>query len=191
MAVSKSSQTAESWAPVPGYEGMYEASSQGRIRSLDRTVVRTDGRQRRLTGRVLRIRIDARTGYPKVTLYRQAAPTHRYVHALVAEAFLGPRPEGCEVAHGDGVKTNVCLSNLRYATSAENKADRLAHGTSNRGTRHPFAVLAEADVMAIARALDAGSKQREVAARFGVSRTAISAISTGRSWGHLTGRGQD
>ncbi|NUP15455.1 MAG: hypothetical protein HOZ81_04995 [Streptomyces sp.] len=189
MAVSNSSPLKETWEPIPGYEGMYEASDRGRVRSLDRTVTRTDGRTRRLNGRLLKTCIDANTGYPKVTLYREATPTHRYVHALVAEAFLGPRPQGAEVAHRDGVKTNATLANLRYATSAENSADQLLHGTSNRGARNPGVVLNEESVLAIALGLRAGARQKDLAAQFGVSRTAVSAISTGRSWGYLTGRG--
>lgn len=178
------------WRPIPGFSGMYQASTDGRVRSVNRSVVRTDQRTRRLVGRVLKQQIDSTTGYPKVALYRDGRPTHRYVHALIAETYLGPRPDGMEVAHGDGDKTNASLANLRYATPPENQADRVRHGTSNRGIRNAYAVLDDEAVLEIDRLLNRGRRQRDIAERFGVARTTISAISTGRAWGHLTGRGE-
>lgn len=179
----------EEWRPIPSSGGYYEASSLGKVRSVDRLVGRTDGRTRNLRGKILRQQVDSQTGYPKVCLYRDGRRTHRYVHALVAEAFFGPCPEGQEVAHGSGVKTDVSVSNLRYATYAENQADKILHGTSNRGVRNPDAVLDEAGVWTIVERLNDGVFQRIIAEEFGIARTTVSAIATGRAWGHLTGRG--
>lgn len=148
------------WLPIPGTDGMYEASDEGRIRSVDRRVERTDGRFRLLRGRTLKASVDCQTRYLKVVLYRDGRPRHRYVHALVAEAFLGACPANEEVAHGDGNRTNNRVANLRYATRGENQADKVIHGTSNRGTKHPLVVLSEADVWEICRLLDAGWQQR-------------------------------
>jgi hypothetical protein len=105
------------WRPVVGYEGHYEVSDAGRVRSLKR-------------GRValLKYRVSTK-GYPFVQLYLNGKQITRYVHALVAEAFNGPRPDGLEVRHLDGDNTNNVPSNLTYGTHAENIQDAIRHGT--------------------------------------------------------------
>jgi hypothetical protein len=59
----------------------------------------------------------------------------RYVHSLVAEAFIGPRPIGLEVRHLDGDSTNNAVDNLRYGTHAENMQDRVKHGRDPQALR--------------------------------------------------------
>lgn len=103
----------EHWKSVPGFEGRYEVSSEGRVRSLLRG------------GRVLRAGI-ASHGYPMVVLGRG---NPRTIHSLVAEAFLGPRPAGQEVRHKDGNRKNASAGNLCYGTRSENIRDAVAHGT--------------------------------------------------------------
>ena len=120
----------EQWKPVYGYEGIYEVSSHGRVRSLDRTVTRSDGQVRHLEGKVLRTPPMQPSGYPFVNLRAQGKHRIRYVHSLVAEAFIGTRPEGMEVCHYDGNKTNNHVDNLRYGTSRDNELDKLRHGTN-------------------------------------------------------------
>ena len=119
----------EQWKPVYGYEGIYEVSSHGRVRSLDRVVTYSDGRVRHYKGKVLHATPKKRGGYPVVCLYSQDKGQIRTVHSLVAETFIGPRPEGTEVCHNDGDPANSRLDNLRYGTSRENKLDTVRHGT--------------------------------------------------------------
>lgn len=126
--------TIERWKPVKGYEGIYEASSHGRIRSVDRVVTYSDGRVRRCRGKVLRTHLD-RYGYEVVGLCNQGRQKTRTVHSLVAEAFIGARPEGMEVCHNDGSKTNNHLGNLRFDTQSENAFDRVKHGTHNNAVK--------------------------------------------------------
>lgn len=116
----------EIWKPVPGYEGFYEVSSIGRVRSVDHYVNSGNGRKLR-KGRVLSQSISIH-GYYFVHLSKinkQKSPT---VHRLVALAFH-PNPENkiC-VNHKDGVRTNNHISNLEWCTHKEN-------------TRHLFDVL--------------------------------------------------
>ena len=123
----------EEWRAIPGYEGLYEVSSEGRVRSLDRVIscTRSDSAGpfgRDLQGRELKQSTD-RTGRLSVNLSRNGRARKRRVHTLVAEAFVGPRPEGLEVCHGDGDPSNNRVSNLRYGTASENWADRKLHGT--------------------------------------------------------------
>lgn len=111
----------ERWLPVAGYEGIYEVSDQGRVRSLDRTVPHGHTGTRRAAGRELRLLIDS-GGYPFVHLGRRPQRRVR-VHVLVLETFVGPRPAGLCGLHRDDVKTNGRLSNLRWGTQSENIAD--------------------------------------------------------------------
>lgn len=72
-----------------------------------------------------------RSGYPAVNLSCDGRNSTRLLHHLVAEAFLGPRPEGSLVLHWDDDPTNAALSNLRYGTPSENGKDAVRNG-SNR-----------------------------------------------------------
>ena len=126
----------EEWRPIPGWEGAYEASSFGRVRSVDRTiVVRNPGGvlgPRRFRGRVLRAgRI--KNGYYLVSFTGPGRKReYRYVHDLVLLAFVGPKPAGLEVCHNDGTRDNNRLENLRYDTRQANAQDRWKHGTMLR-----------------------------------------------------------
>tara|TARA_R100000687_G_scaffold81906_1_gene79817 strand:- start:1267 stop:1713 length:447 start_codon:yes stop_codon:yes gene_type:complete len=107
----------EEWRPVVGHEETYEVSSYGRLRSIDRIVVDTNGkRTRKFKGRELKA-ICANTGYHTVNLHKQNSRTgHRTVHRIVAEAFLGMSPrEGMYVDHIDGDRQNNHVDNLRWA----------------------------------------------------------------------------
>lgn len=118
--------------PVPGFEGLYEASDLGRVRSLDRTTA--DKRKARILGRVL-APLRHTGGYARVMLWKGGAAHQTYVHKVVLESFTGARPEGLQVAHCNGVKQDNRLANLRWATPAENQADRERHGTGRTGVK--------------------------------------------------------
>lgn len=113
------------WAPIPGWEGLYEASDQGEIRSLDRM---SFGAHR--PGRVLKPSSTSK-GYRIVVLCRDAVRTAYPVHRLVAEAFLGPMPAGMQTRHLDDDKTNNAAANLAYGTRAENEADKVRNGLAH------------------------------------------------------------
>jgi hypothetical protein len=122
----------EQWRPIPGYEGYYEVSDHGRVRSVERVVVRSDGRSCRYPGVVLQpfLRDDC---HRTVTLARDGRRQTRWVYQLVMLAFVGPPPPGMEVCHWDGNGSNDVLSNLRYDTRSANIRDQVRHGTHNSG----------------------------------------------------------
>lgn len=105
------------------------------------------------------------------------------VHRFVLEAFIGPCPDGLVCCHNDGDSTNNRLDNLRWDTQASNQADRIKHGTSNRGAANGQSKLTEADVLAIYR-----DKRplAEIAQEYGMSVCGISNIKTQDTWGWLT-----
>lgn len=114
----------EIWKPVVGYEGFYEVSDHGAVRSLDRTD--SSGRKRR--GRLMHPRTSAQ-GYMSVGLKRPGdVPQHFQVHRLVLEAFVGPAPTGTFACHWDDVKNNNCLTNLRWDTASANYDDAVRNG---------------------------------------------------------------
>lgn len=111
----------EEWRPIAGFPG-YSISSLGRVLSTKRHHG-TDRRYMRHTFH--------KAGYPQVSLVLPGGGQKiRTIHSLIAEAFIGPRPEGQQVRHLDGDYANSQLSNLAYGTVAENAADALRHGTN-------------------------------------------------------------
>ncbi len=174
------------WKPIPGFEGLYEASNAGQIRSLDRIVVyaRRDGRkvERRYKGKVLIPGLNTR-GYEIVTLCDQNNKHHtRPVHRLVLETFDRLRAENEECRHLDGNIRNNSLFNLRWGTPAENMADKIAHGTWVRGSRVGNSRLAEEQVREIKIRLAQQEPHASIALDYGVKAVTISAISAGRNW---------
>lgn len=116
------------WTSIPGYEGFYEVSNYGDIRSLTRLVPYGRHKNTVYRGRDLKQFISG--SYLGVKLAKAGMTKTKYVHELVLLAFEGDRPsvEGrCEIRHLDGDKTNNRLSNLKYGTVKENFADRKLH----------------------------------------------------------------
>ena len=122
-------QSTERWLPVLGFEGMYEVSDHGRVRSLDRVVYAGRGRTRLQNGRIVALNTHV-GGYRLAHLYKDNARTAKLVHRLVLESFGGDRPDGTEVCHNDGNPGNNALSNLRWDTHTENVRDTYRHGTA-------------------------------------------------------------
>lgn len=124
-------QSNEIWKPVVGYEGIYEVSDQGRVRSLDRAVLCSNGRRRQVKGRVLRPATGMH-GHLYVSLWRKNTQTSFLVHRLVLESFVGPAPVGLMCRHLNGDAGDNRPNNLAWGTAKENAADTKLHGTNPR-----------------------------------------------------------
>lgn len=191
----------EEWRAVVGYEGLYEASDFGRVRSLDRTVIgrtRWGGTtERRFRGQILQPAPNSRWGYLYVVLCNGFGRRRNCrVNVLVAEAFLGPRPGGMEVLHGPGGITDNRVRNLRYGTHAENQGpDKRRDGTDSNGDKCPTAKLTWEQVDEIRRRLPVGLRtgprpkhlrhlptQKDLATEYGVSAGEIGLIVAGKIW---------
>lgn len=123
---------AERWKDIPGYEGYYQASDHGRVRSVFRVIQYVDGRQKPVSGRVLRpSKAGRRRDYAMVQLSKANQPQARYVHDLVLLAFVGPKPAGMEARHGRLGQQDNRLRNLCYGTPSSNQQDRRRDGTGN------------------------------------------------------------
>ncbi len=170
----------EAWRPVVGLEGLYEVSNEGQVRSLPRVVRHYTGKPLQRAGRVLRGCVTQK-GYVKVSLCWGGVVKGVHVHSLVAEAFIGPRPEGALVRHRDGDQSNNCATNLAYGTSQDNSDDMRRHGRVLAGERHGCAKLTQADVDRI-RALADSTTQVELARQFHMSVQQISNIVRRAQW---------
>lgn len=169
----------EIWKPVVGYEGAYEVSSLGRVRSLDRRVPWTSRHGTATTrfcpGTVLRPG-KRKDGYLTVCLGADTSSSQ--VHVLVLAAFVGPRPHGYECLHIDGSRANNRLSNLRYGTRSDNAIDVFYHGRR---------LLNSDQIAHIRKRQKEGlyhGERKDLAERWGVSRSTIQDVIHGRTYKH-------
>lgn len=122
-------ETNETWLPVVGYEGTYEVSDLGRVRSLDRDVVDKNGVTKHWRGKVLSPGLhNGYDGHLLVVLSIRNRRKTRLVHQLVLEAFVGPRPDGLVSCHGVGGPRDNRPSNLRWDTIPNNNLDTVRDG---------------------------------------------------------------
>lgn len=127
-------------------------------------------------------------GYRKVHLYRDGRAHQITVHLLVLTAFSGPCPDGMEACHDDGNPSNNRLGNLRWDTRSNNHADKIRHGTHDRGEANTRAKLTDAQVVELRREYALGEvTQKELAGRHNMTRQAISDVLSGRRYGHSGG----
>jgi len=179
------------WKAIPNYEGLYEVSDTGRVRSLDRVRISTSpiekawikGAEKALSERV---------GYYYVQLYKDGFCKNYRVHRLVAIAFIQNPHKKAEVNHKDGDKLNNHLSNLEWMTRSEN--DLHAYRTGLRlpcdvhGIKNPNAKLNEKQVKVIKhlKNIQPRMTQTEIGNIFNVTYTNIGDIWSGKRWGHIT-----
>jgi hypothetical protein len=137
-------QSTENWKSVPGYEGIYEVSDHGNVRSLNRIVIYANGKRKPITGRTRKLSVN-QDGYLHVGLFKNGQSKTVTVHRLVALAFLPASSDGDEICHGDGNRQHNHVSNLRWDTRSANARDTLGHGTHSKASKtecpagHPYA----------------------------------------------------
>ena len=177
----------EKWKPVVGFEGRYEVSDMGRVRSLIKKDSRGQKRSPGILAKTKEKRGEGRVTREFVTLMaKKAVRKQCSVHKLVVEAFLGKAPEGKEICHNNGNPIDNRLSNLRYDTHKNNEKDKLTHGTSLRGERNPKAKLTKRQAVAIKNAkVEKHGDLTALAKKYNVSLVTVSHIKTGRQWAWL------
>ena len=177
----------ELWLPVSGYEGFYEVSSCGRVRSLDRTIIRSDGRPRRFNGKLLKPRVRTlgrQTPYliHTVNLSMQSKHKNAPIHKLVAKAFI-PNPDRLPVIrHLDNNSTNNQVANLAWGTHKQNTQDAVAAGRTASGARHGSSKLSQEDVDNIRKLRAQGITTVQIAKLYNISRSHVSGICLGTYW---------
>ena len=178
------SNTPEEWRPVVGYEGLYEVSSHGLVRGVDRYVIGTNGR-RLWKGRTLKTQSHDRTGHPRLSLCSGGRPVTHFVHTLVCEAFHGARPPGGVTRHLNGVPSDNRAENLAWGTVQDNIDDRDAHGTTVRGEQSWNVSLNESVVREVRRLRSLGFTYPEITDATGVEKTHAWQIVKRKIWAHV------
>jgi len=116
----------EMWEDVENYEGFYQVSNLGRIRSLDRTITRNDGMAKKVKGKILKTRVSK--GYVLINLNKDGVCKTFSLARLIATTFIPNKKRKPEVNHIDENKLNNAVTNLEWCTSLENAN----HGTRNK-----------------------------------------------------------
>lgn len=164
----------EMWKPIKGYEGYYEVSNLGRIRSLDHV----DKMGRFYKGQI-RSNQNSSNGYKQVCLSKDGEKRIARVHRLVAEAFVDNPNSLTEINHIDEDKANNVASNLEWCTRAYNNG----YGSKpKRGEQHPMRKLSALQVAEIRKRREQGDLLKHIASDYGISISHACALTTGRYW---------
>ena len=165
----------EHWVAIEGFNGLYEVSSEGRVRSLF-----DNRRNARIFPKILKPGLVH--GYHQYVLMKHGKRHNLKAHAAVLRAFVGPRPEHMEARHLNGCRTDNRVSNLLWGTQKENALDRVQHG-SCAGERNARAKLTEQAVAAIRLRYAASDvTHKQLAAEYGVARCVISFAIARTTW---------
>lgn len=168
----------EEWRDVVGFEGVYAVSDQGRVK-------RNAPGPGTYVGRILRP-VLLKNGYLSVVLCTNNLQVRHYVHVLVAEAFLGPRPEGKETNHKSGDKMDNQVANLEWVTRSENALHARSVLGLERGEANGNSKLTEADVREIRNLYAAGAdSQQQLADQYGVNEATVSRVVRRERWSWL------
>jgi len=181
----------EVWKDVIGYEGRYQVSNLGNVKSLNRTIKYVVGDKKRTkiskSKNLIRIYVN---GYCRVRLYSVGSikPKLIYIHRLVASAFLYNLENKPQVNHKNMVRDDNRVENLEWCTSSEN--NKHSYDNSNRsrpiGEKSNGGKLKEVDVLKIRSIISEKSMTiKEMALLFNVDRMTISHIKHRKSWTHI------
>lgn len=173
---------------IPGYEGFFAATSDGRIYAHSKVVKASHGSTQLRKGRWLK-QHENNKGYMYVPLTVDGVRKIWLVHRLVAITFLS-NPEGKpNINHIDNNPKNNNLSNLEWCTQNENMNHCSSQGRAKipalKGEMNPLSKLSYEQVVEIKKSK--GIKQRDLAKKYCVSQTVIHNILSGKSWGHVNG----
>ena len=160
----------EIWKDIPNYEGLYQVSNLGRVKSL-----KLDKE------RVLKPGLNSQ-GYHSVALYEDGVRKTNSVHRLVMLAFADE--SDLQVNHINGIKTDNRLENLEYCTNAENHRHAADIGLKAKGEKQGHSKLTEDQAKAIKYGHQ-GMTHRGIAKIYGIANTQVSAIRSGKTWKHI------
>ena len=176
----------EEWRDIPNFEGYYQASSLGNIRSVERTVVHKDGKVTVFRGKVLKQKINYK-GYAVVYLSKNCKKYSSLVHRLVAFAFIKNPKDHPQINHINGAKEDNRIENLEWCTNQQNCAHAHEIGIVNgaKGERVGTSKLKRHEVLFIIDSYPNQFSAKEICALFNMHRGEPSVIRRGKSWKHM------
>lgn len=179
----------EVWKDIEGFEGVYQVSNFGNIRSLDRMVeYHRNGKihKRKYPGKQMKLKTTRAHNYYFVGLSKGHQEYEwSLVHKLVLTAFEGPRPKDAVCRHLDGNSHNNRADNLKWGTQAENEMDKVRHGTRHSGERHPGTKITNEQASEIKAQIRSGKRLIDIANETGIKFRIISQIKRGRSFRYV------
>ncbi len=175
----------EEWKDIKGYEGLYQISNLGRVKSLARYVNRKYNSQRLVKERILSIG-DNGNGYCNVCLTKKCSKKTEKVHQLVAQAFIDNPNNYPEINHSDGNKANNKIENLIWCTRSQNIKHAFKTGLkiSLKGEKNHLSKLTEKQVIEI-RGLKGSMLGKDIANLYNITESQVSRITLNKSWKHI------
>ena len=163
----------EIWKDVPNYEGLYQVSNLGRVKSLNYS--------RGSKEKMLKPKPNG-NGYYYISLYKNRTPKNKYIHRLVTLAFYGESK--LTVNHKNGIKSDNRLDNLEYRTQSENNQHAYDTGLKARGESHVQSKLTDAEARKI-KYEHHGMTQKDIAKIYGIAQALVSRIRSGKYRKHI------
>lgn len=173
----------EIWKPVVGYEGLYEISSYGNVRSLDR-FINVRGHIHKRKSRPMKVCCGR---YKMIRLSKDSKVYTVNIHRLIADAFI-PNPQNKpQVNHINGVKTDNRIENLEWVTCSANIQHAYDNGLKKavNGSRHYLSKLTDEIVSDIKRRIRNKEQIQSISNHYGVHQSSISKIKSGVTWKHV------
>lgn len=182
----KEIEDSEIWKDIPNFIGIYQCSSFGRVKSLNRVIFDKHGFLRKVSEKLLKPNL--RFGYPTVSLSKPGALKRFFIHRLVAELFI-PNPNNLpQVNHKDGSRDNYSIENLEWTTQQQNIIHAIKIGSFKirHGEQVGTSKLEESDVLKIRELYDGGNwTYKKLGKEFGVSSAQICIIIKRKAWPHI------
>lgn len=176
----------EIWKDIENFEGIYQVSNMGRVRSLDRQIHYKDGRIGNFTGIILKQGV-CRKGYPIVYLSKGSKKKAIKVHRLVALTFVKKHQKKNQVNHIDGDKSNNIFTNLEWCDNSENQIHAYANGLnsvsrgeSNGNNKYSLSIIIELKKM-----LKIGKTYKEIINKLNVSKSLIYHVKSEKTWKYV------
>lgn len=182
----------ELWKSIEGYEGFYEVSSYGRVKSLKRSMI---GKKlnKRFNDKIISQALSKKNSYYHVLLHKLGTRKNMLVHRLVALAFIEKPFKDVEVNHKDGNKLNNNVNNLEWVTKSENNihARRLNLVDQAIGERNGAAKTTTASVYSIRDMIAEGILPSVAGKLFGINKRTVRDMCNGSTWTHIDYRLQE
>ena len=172
----------EVWKDIIGFEGLYQVSNLGTVKSLRKGL---RGNKFLLRDKKL-IGCHDKDGYLKVNFYKDNKMKRFSIHRLVCIAFLPNIENKPFVNHINGIKTDNSIENLEWCTQSENEKHAWNMGLKNQnGVKNPMNKLTEMQILEIRSNLHNGKTQKEIAEIYNINQISVSEIRLRKTWKHI------